>query len=194
MTFEDLDDLLFRTLVKYENHADNSDFGKAEDWIFEIEKTKSVGYCSFRDKKIVLNEWVFENSSEEQILDTLYHEAAHALAGLEMTNTGRVMGHGKLWKSWARRLGATPKATVPLSELGEGATNQFKKKKRTSKYYIVLIDESYTEIVGNASRKLVGMASRYLKGRKNETLGKLYLVPTEKYCDDPAVVAKNALR
>ena len=40
--------------------------------------------------------------SEEQLLDTVLHEIAHAIAGHEA-------GHGLLWKATARRIGATPR-------------------------------------------------------------------------------------
>lgn len=47
---------------------------------------------------------------EEQALETLRHEAAHALAGYEA-------GHGPEWQRWARRLGARPTARTRMSDL-----------------------------------------------------------------------------
>ena len=44
-------------------------------------------------------------NSEEELRDTVLHEIAHAIAGISA-------GHGPEWKSVARRIGATPKATA----------------------------------------------------------------------------------
>jgi hypothetical protein len=46
--------------------------------------------------------------TDEEVLDTILHEIAHALAGLEA-------GHGYRWKAKARELGAKPLACQPAS-------------------------------------------------------------------------------
>jgi hypothetical protein len=45
---------------------------------------------------------------EQQAFDTLYHEAAHALAG-------HAAGHGPEWKAWCRKLGATPERLASMT-------------------------------------------------------------------------------
>lgn len=45
---------------------------------------------------------------EQQAFDTLYHEAAHALAG-------HAAGHGPAWKAWCRELGAKPERLAALT-------------------------------------------------------------------------------
>ena len=124
------------------------------------------------------------NSPESQVIDTLMHEIAHAIVDIEFSKTGRVMAHGKRWKAWARRLGATPKATIPLSELGDGAVEKFSKEKRPNKYHIVYIDNvtnpSKVEVVHSCKRKLVRLSSRGMRGR-DETYGKLYHIRVEDY-------------
>lgn len=45
---------------------------------------------------------------EQQAMDTLYHEVAHALAG-------HAAGHGPAWKAWCRRLGAKPERLANLT-------------------------------------------------------------------------------
>ncbi len=51
---------------------------------------------------------VVEPALREQAFDTLYHEAAHALAGHEA-------GHGPQWKAWCRKLGANPERLASLT-------------------------------------------------------------------------------
>ena len=48
-------------------------------------------------------------NSEEELRDTVLHEIAHAIAGISA-------GHGPEWKSVARRIGATPKATCTCGQ------------------------------------------------------------------------------
>jgi len=193
INFEDLDNIMYTTLKKYEKYASNKYLGDIDEWVLKVENIKSVGLCSYEKKEITINKWHAENSPEESILDTLLHEVAHALCGLERSRTGRIMGHGALWKSWARELGATPKATVPLSELGDGAKENFTKNKRKPKYYIVYLKDDIVEIVGQCSKKLTRIGDRYIKGRR-ETLGKLWLVPVEKYTNDTTIIAKKLIR
>lgn len=49
-----------------------------------------------------------DNVAEVEIRDTIRHELAHVLAGIEA-------GHGPVWKGYARRIGARPVACVPRS-------------------------------------------------------------------------------
>jgi len=59
--------------------------------------------------RIELAPWLLD--AEEQCLDTLRHEAAHALAGPENS-------HNYVWKAWAVKLGATPEATCDTEKAG----------------------------------------------------------------------------
>ena len=75
------------------------------DWSVGINHrfSRSLGRCSFRHKRIDLAGWIFQRCGWEEIQDTVRHEVAHALAGPGT-------GHGPLWKTEARRLGALPKS------------------------------------------------------------------------------------
>ena len=55
--------------------------------------------------RIEVARWALEALTEAEVIDTVRHEMAHAVAGPRQ-------GHGPLWKAHARRLGATPTATT----------------------------------------------------------------------------------
>ncbi len=74
-----------------------------------------------------------------------------------------------------------PKATVPLKDLGNGATEQFSRKSRPYKYHIVYRDRNGgIEKVASCKKKLSRMHDRAMKGRP-ETHGRLWLVLVEDY-------------
>ncbi len=64
----------------------------------------ALGTARWKDNLIRLSVWL----APEQADDTLRHELAHVAAGRE----GRDLPHGPRWQSWARRLGAAPKAAA----------------------------------------------------------------------------------
>lgn len=82
---------------------------------FSKRMTRTLGSCRFKRQygapakcfEVVISESLLA-CGLEQVIDTLRHEAAHAIAGVEAK-------HGPVWKATARRLGATPKACGTLS-------------------------------------------------------------------------------
>jgi hypothetical protein len=70
-------------------------------------KANYFGQCDYRKKTVCINLHLHKNSSEEQIVDTMLHEIAHALDYLV---DGKSSGHGTHWKSISGQLGNTPKA------------------------------------------------------------------------------------
>ena len=75
-----------------------------QDWSFGLAKTKRrQGVCKFHDRRIEIAQYYTRHNSPENVLDTLLHEIAHALAGPKAR-------HGPVWKTIARKLGATPRA------------------------------------------------------------------------------------
>ena len=81
--------------------------GVAEDFTFEFEACKrTLGRCFYYEKKITLSKWYAELNEESEVEDTILHEIAHALAWTH----NKFTGHGKIWKDWARKIGANPKA------------------------------------------------------------------------------------
>ena len=75
-----------------------------QDWSFGLAKTKRrQGAYNYRSKRIEIAEYYATHNPPEQVIDTLLHEIAHALAGPKAR-------HGPAWKAVAKKLGATPRA------------------------------------------------------------------------------------
>jgi predicted SprT family Zn-dependent metalloprotease len=72
------------------------------DWAFAFNRARrGMGLCRYTDRRIELSiHYVLWNPPEE-VLDTILHEIAHALAGPRA-------GHGPAWKRQCVRIGATP--------------------------------------------------------------------------------------
>lgn len=100
----------------------------------------------------------------EDIIDTIRHELAHAVAGPKE-------GHGRLWKEAAVRLGARPHRCAREGMMREG----------DYKWYFV--EPASREIVQRflTRPRCTDMSRVYIKGRKQETIGKLVLMSAEQY-------------
>lgn len=57
---------------------------------------------------IIIDEQIVDDNGRESFFDTVRHELAHVIAYVD--NGKSSPGHGRLWKEWARRLGADPSA------------------------------------------------------------------------------------
>jgi predicted SprT family Zn-dependent metalloprotease len=76
------------------------------DWTFGWNnRTTALGVTNYRNKTITLSKPLTEVNSLEEMRDTILHEIAHAKAGNQA-------GHGPVWKSWARTVGANPERTT----------------------------------------------------------------------------------
>ena len=76
-------------------------------WKFRWHNKKvALGTCSYNRKLIYLAEWYVELNDKDEVMDTILHEIAHALAYHRHGSAGR--GHGKIWKSVCREIGAKP--------------------------------------------------------------------------------------
>lgn len=67
--------------------------------IILMRNKRRYGYCDYNKKLIALNEIMLND--EEQFMDTLRHEIAHAIAG--------PVGHNAKWKLVCSQIGAEPK-------------------------------------------------------------------------------------
>ena len=79
----------------------------SREWTFRWQNKKvSLGTCSYRKKEIRLSKWYVELNDEAEVRDTILHEIAHALSYERHGSKG----HGRLWKSICREIGAIPRA------------------------------------------------------------------------------------
>lgn len=78
------------------------------DWNFKLDKAKRrLGSCQYHSKTISLSIHLFK-LPEEEIMQTLLHEIAHALVGPRA-------GHGPRWKQKAIAIGCNAQRTSKLS-------------------------------------------------------------------------------
>jgi SprT protein len=70
-------------------------------WSFGWDSSKRMfGRCWYQSKHISLSKILVEINDQAAVLDTIFHEIAHGLAG-------RAAGHGPDWQKVAMRLGGT---------------------------------------------------------------------------------------
>lgn len=81
----------------------------SREWTFRWQNKKvSLGTCSYQKKEIRLSKWYVELNDEAEVRDTILHEIAHALSYERHGSKG--IGHGRLWRSICREIGAIPRA------------------------------------------------------------------------------------
>ena len=75
------------------------------DWTFKFDNAKKrFGQCSHNEKTISLSFYLVAMNDEDEVVETIKHEIAHALASPNA-------GHGFEWKATARSIGASPNRT-----------------------------------------------------------------------------------
>jgi predicted SprT family Zn-dependent metalloprotease len=90
-----------------------SDYG-LPSWDVKLNKNKrQLGVCKESLKRIELSEHYIAMNSSEKVIDTILHEIAHALVGVEH-------GHDAVWKSMCKKLGCNPNSCEKSAEMPEG--------------------------------------------------------------------------
>ena len=71
------------------------------DWSAHLDDSmRRAGVCKYRGKQISLSRFFLRKASEAEILDTILHEIAHALAGFEHH-------HDAVWRNIALQIGCS---------------------------------------------------------------------------------------
>jgi len=104
----------------------------AAGWTFAFDRAvKRFGQCNFRIRQITLSRHLVELNSKDEVLNTIRHEIAHALAGHQA-------GHGREWKRVARAIGCDGARThdaetpePPFIGTCPGCKREIKKFRRT---------------------------------------------------------------
>ena len=137
----------------------------AKGWTFGWDnRSTSFGMCRYSIKKITLSRVLTKHQKSDDVVDTLIHEVAHAL------NPGD--GHGPAWKATCYKMGITPSR---VGTLNEGAKDELYKKARW-----VMVDPNNKIVKYYMNRPTIAirkLPTTYLSGRKEETIGKLRIIP-----------------
>ncbi len=140
----------------------------APDYSFKFdESATALGRCWYRKRLITLSRYWVEALDKHEVLDTILHECAHALAGKD----GHY-GHGIVWKQYCVFIGAKPERTCNTHIL----RRDVKKPLYEMRYGTEVVKSYYAR---PSERTYDHLSSMYLNGRKEETQGKLVIVSTK---------------
>lgn len=144
---------------------------KLKGWRFEANDRKAgFGLCSYKKRTIYVSVFQIEHghTDREELIDTVRHEVAHALAGYRAK-------HGPVWKKWAVAVGARPSSR---SSSSNGLSQTERVLAGEYKWVVICNDE----IIKGFHRKPRGDFSQgWVRGRKKETQGKLKLIRAEEF-------------
>ena len=124
---------------------------------------RRFGVCRGKQKRITLSLPLVRLNEEDEVLDTVLHEVAHALAFEEF---GVNCGHDARWKAICLRIGARPSRCFDGDEVRMPTGSWFLIHRDTAEVY-----RSYTRRPGRSDH-----TQTWIRGRKRETFGKLLVV------------------
>jgi len=135
-------------------------------WSLSVDNAKRrAGICYLLEKKIAISRSHIELNEQSVVLDTLYHEVAHALAW----ENHRHKGHGAVWRNIVATLGGQPKATGRYTM---PKTN----------WVLVFKDEINEDVVKVAERYRRNKKIQHYEMRgRPETRGKLFYLSWDDY-------------
>lgn len=154
----------------------------SKGWTFATDsRTTRHGWCAPAKKIIGLSRISIKHNSDEDVIDTIRHEIAHALHYEHCVDnnieygarkwTGRkwvrkIRPHGPQWQRFARMVGANPQAT----------SNEKAAPTTSSAWRAVVVKNGILEDTGaGCQRFLKNLHTRYMRGRK-DMIGHMYLV------------------
>lgn len=133
---------------------------------------RTYGQCRYRDRTLAINQTLCRVGKEEEVLDTMLHEIAHALA---YHRHGECCRHDYRWKRICREIGASP---TRLANGKTDITEHVVARSRKKLLYAIMNVETGV-IYAKKARIPKGFQlnkinrDRYMIGKKHETLGKL---------------------
>ena len=144
----------------------------ARGWTGALDNAeRRFGICRPAKKEISISRTLAALNPEEEVLDTILHEIAHALAAIE---TGENCGHDERWKAICRRIGARPERCYDGDEVNAPDA------------LWVLAHCETGEIFSHHHRKPnKDLTQTFIRGRKKETLGKLEILPNPAFTESP---------
>ncbi len=126
---------------------------------------KRFGFCNIDEKTISLSRPLTEANPEGEVLDTILHEIAHALAYLEHHED---CGHDERWKAVCRRVGARPEACYGEDEVV-----------MPDALWVLAHSETGEVFQSYLRKPKTNVSNTWIRGRKDETMGKLVIRATE---------------
>ncbi|NCO56975.1 MAG: hypothetical protein COW73_10370 [Nitrospirae bacterium CG18_big_fil_WC_8_21_14_2_50_70_55] len=124
---------------------------------------RRFGVCRPGRRRITVSRHLAALNSEAEVVETILHEIAHALAFMEH---GGDCGHGPRWRAIAQRIGARPERCFRGEETHMPAAC----------YYLVHRDTGELFRTYYRRPRVVSFADRWVRGRRAETEGKLVVV------------------
>ncbi|MBK1833684.1 SprT family zinc-dependent metalloprotease [Roseibacillus ishigakijimensis] len=139
---------------------------------------RRFGVCRPAQKEISLSRTLCALNTDEEVLDTILHEIAHALAYHE---TGENCGHDERWKTICRRIGARPERCYDDDEVTSPQAPW------------VLIHRETGEIFSyHQQRPKKDLSQTFIRGRKKETLGQLEVRANPEFTSGPVAYLDRA--
>lgn len=136
----------------------------SKGWTGKLDHAKRrFGLCSPSNKTISISRHLAALNTDAEVLDTILHEIAHALA-FEKYHTN--CGHDSRWQAIAQQIGARPQRCYDSQQVTQTPGNWQIVHKTTGEVF-------YTYY----RRPRRDLSKLYIKGRKAETLGQLELRP-----------------
>lgn len=138
----------------------------AAGWKFKWDGAKRrLGCCSYSRKTIQLSRFYTKTLDVEEVKNTALHEIAHALAVIRFGRAGH--GHGLYWKQVCCEIGAKPERCAKTTGSGVHAP-----------YRLVHLESMkiFVQYYRKPSKVMRDVAKMWIRGKKEETYGKLLLV------------------
>lgn len=144
----------------------------ARGWKGSLDQAeRRFGVCRPAKKEISLSRPLIALNNEEEVLDTILHEIAHALATIE---TGENCGHDERWKAICRRIGARPERCYDSEEVNSPDAPWVLAHRETG--------EIFSHYHKKPQRDFMQM---FIRGRKKETLGQLEVRANPAFAGQP---------